>query len=125
MGIESNGAVKGCPSLQTQAYVGGNLRERSIAEIWEQAPELGFTRSRGVEDLWGGCRECVFAENCLGGCSFTAHSTLGRRGNNPFCWYRADQLRRQGLRERLVQVEEAPGQPFDFGRFELVEEPWS
>ena len=25
--------------------------------------------------------------------------------------------------ERLVQVQRAPGDPFDFGRFELVEEP--
>jgi hypothetical protein len=29
---------------------------------------------------------------------------------------------RQGLRERLVQVERAPGVPFDHGRFEIVVE---
>lgn len=61
----------------------------------------------------------------MGGCSFTAHSTLGRRGNNPFCWYRADGLRKEGLRERLVHKDRAPGDPYDFGRFELVTEAWS
>jgi hypothetical protein len=29
---------------------------------------------------------------------------------------------RQGLRERLVKVEDAPGHPFDHGRFEIVVE---
>jgi hypothetical protein len=31
-------------------------------------------------------------------------------------------MQRQGLRERLVQVESAPGEPFDHGRFEIVVE---
>jgi hypothetical protein len=42
----------------------------------------------------------------------------------PYCHHRAVELRREGKRERLVRVEEAPGRPFDFGRFELVEEAW-
>ena len=29
-----------------------------------------------------------------------------------------------GIRERIVKVEDAPGLPFDSGRFELVEEPF-
>jgi hypothetical protein len=32
------------------------------------------------------------------------------------------EMQRQGLRERLVRVEEAPGVPFDHGRFEIVVE---
>jgi radical SAM protein with 4Fe4S-binding SPASM domain len=124
MGIEADGAVKGCPSLQTAHYVGGNLTERPLREIWDHAPELAFTRARTVEDLWGFCRECAFAENCLGGCTFTAHAILGRPGNNPYCHYRAKTLADRGLRERLVPVERAPGLPFDNGRFELVTEPF-
>lgn len=42
MGIESDGAVKGRPSLQTAAYVGGNLRECPLDAIWHRAPELVF-----------------------------------------------------------------------------------
>jgi hypothetical protein len=42
----------------------------------------------------------------------------------PYCHHRAIELQQAGLRERLIQVEKAPGEPFDFGRFELVTEPW-
>jgi len=123
MGIESDGAVKGCPSLQTSHYVGGRTRERSVTQIWKEAPELAFARSRTREDLWGYCKTCAFGDTCLGGCSFTAHAVLGRPGNNPYCHYRARDLHKQGLRERLVSVEAAPGRPFDNGRFEIQLEP--
>jgi radical SAM protein with 4Fe4S-binding SPASM domain len=123
MGIESDGAVKGCPSLQTATYVGGNLRERPVREVWEGAPELAFTRARTVEDLWGFCRTCPFAATCLGGCTFTAHALFGRPGNNPYCHFRARTLAQRGVRERLVPEAPAPGRPFDSGRFRLVEEP--
>lgn len=123
MGIESDGAVKGCPSLQTASYVGGKLRERSLSSIWDEAPELAFTRERTVESLWGHCRTCAFAEVCLGGCSFTAHAVLGRPGNNPYCHFRARTLAKEGKRERLVPTAAAPGRPFDNGLFELRIEP--
>lgn len=123
LGIEADGAVKGCPSLPSAPYVGGNVRQTPLAQIWAESTAVRFARDRGTEELWGFCKTCYYADTCRAGCSFTAHSTLGRRGNQPFCWYRADQLRRRGVRERLEHREPAPGQPFDFGRFELVEEP--
>jgi radical SAM protein with 4Fe4S-binding SPASM domain len=123
MGIEADGAVKGCPSLQTSHYVGGNLRQRSLRDIWDHSPELAFTRARSVDDLWGYCRSCDFAETCLAGCSFTTHALFGRPGNNPLCHYRARDFAKRGLRERLVPVERPPGLPFDNGRFEIVVEP--
>ncbi len=123
MGIESNGSVKGCPSLQTAHYVGGNVRKTSIREIWDDAPELAFTRARSPDDLWGFCKTCAFAEPCMGGCTFTAHAIMGRPGNNPYCHFRAKTLARKGERERLIRVEAAPGDPFDNGRFEIVVEP--
>jgi len=45
-------------------------------------------------------------------------------GNNPFCYHRVTQLQRSGVRERLVVKELAPHEPYDFGRLEIVEEPW-
>jgi hypothetical protein len=45
---------------------------------------------------------------------------FGRAGNNPYCHHRALELSKQGLRERIAQVEQAPGTPFDHGRFELI-----
>ena len=124
LGIEANGDIKGCPSLPTADYVGGNVRDADLADLWAEDPTIGFTRERDLGELWGFCKTCYYAEVCRAGCSFTAHSTLGRRGNNPFCYHRAATLRRQGRRERLVLREAAPGDPYDFGRFEVVEEPW-
>lgn len=124
MGIESDGTIKGCPSLPTAPYDGGNVRDLTLEEIWERSTVIAFTRERGTEELWGYCKTCYYAETCKAGCSFTAHSTLGRRGNNPFCWHRADEHRRQGLREVLVHADAASGSPYDFGRFTLALEPW-
>jgi radical SAM protein with 4Fe4S-binding SPASM domain len=115
MGIESDGAVKGCPSLQTRHYVGGNVETQAVRAIWEKLAPM--------RELWGYCRTCAFAEPCRGGCTFTAHAILGRPGNNPYCHYRARAFAREGKRERLVRVEAASGEPFDNGRFEIIVEP--
>jgi radical SAM protein with 4Fe4S-binding SPASM domain len=125
MGIESDGVIKGCPSLPTAPYTGGNVRDMTLERIWNETEELAFTRNRTTDELWGRCAGCYYADVCRGGCSFTVHTTLGRRGNNPFCYYRADGLRKAGIREVLVHAEQAPGDPYDFGRFELREEAWS
>jgi radical SAM protein with 4Fe4S-binding SPASM domain len=123
LGIESNGDIKGCPSLPSAPYVGGNVRDRPLAEIWAETPELRFARERGTSELWGHCGECYYASLCRAGCSWTSHTLLGRRGNMPYCHHRAETLHARGIRERIEKVEAAPGAPFDFGRYRLVEEP--
>lgn len=124
MGIESDGAVKGCPSLQTAHYVGGHLTERPLQSIWDEAPELGFARARTRDDLWGYCGECAYADTCLAGCTFTSHALFGRPGNNPYCNHRARTFAKRGLRERLVPTSAAQGLPFDNGRFAIRVEPF-
>ena len=109
--------------MQSAHYTGGRIRERSLKDLWDNAPEIGFTRGRTVDDLWGFCRECPFAAACLGGCTFTAHGLLGRPGNNPLCHFRARTFASQGLRERLVPKERAAALPFDSGSFGIVIEP--
>lgn len=123
LGIESNGDVKGCPSLPSGPYVGGNIREMSLEDLWE-TPELSFARSARSDELWGFCKTCMYAEVCQAGCSFQTTTAFGRRGNNPWCYHRARTLKKEGIRERVVQRERAPGLPYDFGRFEIVQEPW-
>jgi radical SAM protein with 4Fe4S-binding SPASM domain len=124
LGIEANGAIKGCPSLPSKDYVGGNLRDNSLQEIWERSEALRFTRNRNAEDLWGYCRTCYYAEDCLAGCSWTAHVLFGKIGNNPFCHHRALELLAEGKREVLVPVAPAQGNPFDYGLFDCIVEPW-
>ena len=125
LGIESDGQIKGCPSLPTAPYIGGNIREVSLQQIWDETPELRFVRDRGTTELWGYCKDCYYADICRAGCSFTAHSTLGKRGNYPFCYHRANDLKKQGQREILRHKLRAPGSPYDFGQFELDVEEWS
>src|SRR5262249_32180312 len=96
LGIESDGGVKGCPSLPSAAYVGGNIRDDGLRDIWERADALRFTRGPRTGELWGHCRTCYYADDCQGGCSWTAHALFGKRGNNPFCHHRALDLLRRG-----------------------------
>ena len=127
LGIEADGAIKGCPSLPTAAYTGGNIRDRSLKDIVENAEELRFNigagTPEGTKHMWGFCKTCEFAELCRGGCSWTAHVFFNRRGNNPYCHHRALVQAEQGIRERVVPKVPAQGLPFDNGEFELIEEP--
>ncbi|HET6281464.1 MAG TPA: radical SAM protein [Polyangia bacterium] len=120
LGIEANGAIKGCPSLQSDPWTGGNIRDAALRDIWQRAAPLRYTRDRTVDDLWGYCRTCYYADTCRAGCTWTAFSLFGKAGNNPLCHHRALEFQRQGKRERLVPVAPAPGQPFDNGRFDIV-----
>lgn len=125
LGIEADGAIKGCPSLPTEAWTGGNIRDNSLKDIWERSAPLRYTRDRTVEDLWGYCRTCYYAEECRAGCTWTSFVFFGRAGNNPYCHHRALEMQRAGKRERVVRQASAPGLPFDHGLFEIVEEDWN
>jgi radical SAM protein with 4Fe4S-binding SPASM domain len=120
LGIEANGAIKGCPSLPTEAWTGGNIRDASLKDIWERSQPLRYTRDRTTRDLWGFCATCYYAEECMSGCTWTSFVTLGKPGNNPYCHHRALELDRIGKRERVVRAQPAPGEPFDHGIFEIV-----
>jgi radical SAM protein with 4Fe4S-binding SPASM domain len=124
LGIEADGTIKGCPSLPTAAWAGGNVREHSLREIWERGQPLRYTRDRTVDDLWGYCRTCYYADECRAGCTWTAFSLLSRPGNNPMCHHRALELKSRGLRERLERIQAPPGEPFDVGAFRLIVEPF-
>jgi Y-X(10)_GDL-associated radical SAM protein len=123
LGIEADGTIKGCPSLRTVGYAGGNVRDLSLEEIWHGSAEIHFGRLRSVDDLWGFCQSCYYADVCRGGCTWTADSLFGRPGNNPYCHHRVLQLERRGLRERIAKTRAAPDKPFAIGEFELIVEP--
>ncbi|MCB9637372.1 MAG: radical SAM protein [Myxococcales bacterium] len=132
LGIEADGAIKGCPSLPTAPYTGGNIRTNRLEDIIMQAPELNFNTTFGTpeasEHTWGFCRSCEYVELCRGGCSWTSHVFFNKRGNNPYCHHRSLFQAAQGLRERVFPVSAAPGVPFDNGVFDILQEaldaPW-
>ena len=118
LGIEADGQIKGCPSLPTAPYVRGNVRERPLREI---ALQLRREKTSTPVELWGFCQTCPFAARCKGGCTWTSHVLFGRPGNNPFCHSRALALAEQGVIEKIEPVTAAPGAPFDFGHYRIVE----
>jgi len=122
LGVESNGDIKGCPSLPTDSWVGGNIREHRLRDIWERSAPLRHTRDRTTAELWGYCAECYYRDRCRGGCTWMTTALFGRPGNNPYCHHRAIEMKRIGKRERVVLTAEARGLPFDRAEWTLVVE---
>ncbi|WP_046757912.1 radical SAM/SPASM domain-containing protein [Kordia jejudonensis] len=125
LGIEADGVVKGCPSLPTTDYTGGNIKNMSIEDIWNYSEEMFFSRYRNKNEMWGGCKGCYYETSCLAGCSWTSHVLFGKRGNNPFCHHRALELHKKGQKERIRKIKEAEGTSFDYGLYEVVVEDFN
>ncbi len=71
LGIRPNGDMTPCPYLPVY---GGNLRERSFKEIWEDSEVFNRIRSRNA--LGGRCGACEFNRVC-GGCRARAYGATG------------------------------------------------
>lgn len=126
IGIEADGKIKGCPSLPSDVYTGGNIRNKKLTDIYYNSEQLSINVSSSLvestEHLWGHCATCEFASTCRGGCHWTAHVFFGKRGNNPYCHHRVLKLAVQGKKERFFLASKASGKPFDHGIFSLIEE---
>jgi radical SAM protein with 4Fe4S-binding SPASM domain len=135
LGIEADGSIKGCPSLPSADYVRGNVRDRPLADIaaaLAREHDASSVKTSPVEtspvktspvETWGFCGRCPFAHRCRGGCTWTSHVLFGRPGNNPLCHFRALRFAAAGIGETLEPIAPAPGQPFDHGRYRIVEAP--
>jgi len=117
LGLEADGTIKGCPSLPKSHFSGGESRTTSI----EQALENLAARTVRKDGNRGRsfCGSCYYWNSCRGGCTWVSHVLEGKRGDNPYCYYRASTLAKRGLRETIVKVAEAPDEPFAVGRFEV------
>jgi radical SAM protein with 4Fe4S-binding SPASM domain len=110
VGIESHGAVKGCLSLPSERngraeFVEGNLRERSLADIWRDPDAFAYNRRFTPDRLAGGCAGCAYGEICRGGCTWTSVSHTGQPHAFPPCYYR---LAREAGRAPPVAAPEPP-----------------
>lgn len=90
VGIESDGDIRGCLSIMgdPDANVEGNVRERSLIDIWNDPNAFTAFRDRKVEDLTGFCAKCEYNDLCRGGCSSVAYSTIKRFTENPMCLHK-------------------------------------
>lgn len=113
VGIESDGGVKGCLSLQAglhgagpgDPFREGSLRERRLEELWFAPDAFAFNRQQRVEDLTGACRSCRHSALCRGGAKCVAAAFTGALGEDPFCYSRVQReaQRRQGPWRSLQQ----------------------
>ena len=67
--IDPSGNVFPCAFLQDTPFCGGNLREKSFKDIWDNA--AAFHRFRALEPA--ACRLCSRFEKCRGGCPAVAY----------------------------------------------------
>ncbi|MCX6832630.1 MAG: radical SAM protein [candidate division Zixibacteria bacterium] len=94
LGVESNGNIKGCLSMPEE-FVEGNIREKSLTEIWNNPDGFAYNRKFTKETAAGACHECKYLPLCRGGCTTTSVSASGCRADNPYCIYQLEQV--QGI----------------------------
>jgi len=85
LGIESNGNIKGCLSLLEPEFVEGNIRDKSLADIWDDEGAFAYNREFEVSQLSGMCAGCEHGKACAAGCRGVAHSVTGKYHEAPYC----------------------------------------
>ena len=85
-GITSNGKIKGCLSFP-DSLVEGDLRERSLWDIWFDERSFRFNRHFTTENLGRNCAGCKFGEQCRGGCCIMSYASTAQMHNDPYCFH--------------------------------------
>ena len=85
LGIDSVGNVRGCESMYDERFNEGNLRQKSLAEIWNDPDAFAYNRRFTKELLTGRCAECEMGELCAGGCRSYNWFSGGKLYENPLC----------------------------------------
>ena len=49
-------------------FIEGNLRNKSLKEIWEDENAFSYNRHFSTDLLSGKCKDCKFGMYCAGGC---------------------------------------------------------
>jgi len=95
MGIESDGAIKGCLSLHGDKFIEGNIREKSLYDIWTNKDGFVYNRRFSPDLLTGICKGCKWGSICRGGCSEKADTFTGTPYESPFCLYRYENSKKE------------------------------
>ncbi|MBQ9545078.1 MAG: radical SAM protein [Clostridia bacterium] len=85
VGIDSVGNVRGCESMYDERFNEGNLRERTLAEIWTDPESFSYNRRFSPSLLTGGCAGCEHGDICAGGCRSYNYFTTGKLYENILC----------------------------------------
>lgn len=85
IGIDSIGNVRGCESMYDEAFVEGNLREKSLYEIWNAPDSFAYNRKFTLDQLNGKCKGCEYGSWCAGGCRSYNYFTHREMYDSLFC----------------------------------------
>ena len=87
LGIQSDGGIKGCLSLPEPNYVEGNIKQRSLLEIWNDPSSFNYTRNFETNELKNNCKLCKFGRTCKGGCTTVSSSLTDIPHCDPYCLF--------------------------------------
>ncbi len=96
IGIDSAGNVRGCESMYEDCFREGNLREKSLEEIWNAPDAFAYNRQFTMDKLSGGCSACRYGKLCAGGCRSYNYFTNGKLYESPGCAYKNLPLYKSG-----------------------------
>ncbi|MBS6862115.1 MAG: radical SAM/SPASM domain-containing protein [Clostridiales bacterium] len=85
IGIDSVGNVRGCESMYDDRFNEGNLREKRLADIWNDPNAFAYNRRFTPERLTGPCASCPYGSVCAGGCRSYNYFTHGKLYESPAC----------------------------------------
>ena len=86
LGIDSVGNVRGCESMYDERFIEGNLRRRTLREIWEDPAAFAYNRQFAPELLTGACAACPHGDLCAAGCrSYNYFANGGKLYESPRC----------------------------------------
>jgi radical SAM protein with 4Fe4S-binding SPASM domain len=90
LGIQSNGTIKGCLSMD-DSTVEGSIRKLDIVELWHSASAFPYSRSFTAAEAGENCAGCHHLDTCKGGCNEMSLMKTGKLHNDPYCFQRIEQ----------------------------------
>ena len=85
IGIDSIGNIRGCESMYDDRFIEGNIRYKSLRDIWEDPDAFAYNRKFTPDMLTGKCSGCKYGHKCAGGCRSYNYFTTGELYNHREC----------------------------------------
>ncbi len=105
LGIRSNGDIFGCLAINEDKFIEGNVRKRSIGDIWNDPNGFAYSRNFKLEDAGDHCAGCEFLADCKGGCNEMSLMKTGKTHNDAYCFHKIEQrLFKEDLKNPLKKL---------------------
>ena len=71
--------------MYDETFIEGNLRQKSLLEIWNDPEAFAYNRRFRPEMLTGACARCTYGPQCAGGWRSYNFFTHGKLYESRFC----------------------------------------